>query len=70
MLPYRSSLIIYKPLIRPYLDYGDAIDQPSNKSFPNKSETVKHNSAEALKVPLVTTCIENYCLSVSTKVDG
>ena len=39
-------MIIYKPFIRPYLDYGDAMyDQPSNKSFPNKTEAVKHNPA-------------------------
>ena len=39
ILTHRSLLIICKPFIRPYLDYGDAIyDQLSNASFSNKTE--------------------------------
>ena len=49
ILPYKSLLIIYKPFIRPHLDYGNAIyDQPSNASFSNKSESVEHNPAVAI----------------------
>ena len=37
---------IYKPFVRPYLDYGHIIyDQPQNQSFCNKLESIQYNAA-------------------------
>ena len=42
ILPCRSLLTIYKSFIRPHLDSVNVIDeQPSNISFPNKTESVQ-----------------------------
>ena len=41
-LPRPSLLTIYKPLIRPHLDYGDVIyDQACNVSFQQKVESIQ-----------------------------
>ena len=48
-LPRKTLLTIYKSFIRPHLDYGDVIyDQPSNKSFANKIESIQYNCALAI----------------------
>ena len=48
-LPGRRLLIIYKSFVRPYLDCGDVIyDQPSNVSFLNKIESVRHKAVLAI----------------------
>ena len=45
MLPQHSLLTIYKSFVRPQLDYGDIFyDQPNNKSFCQKIETVQYNT--------------------------
>ena len=49
MLPGHSLFTIYKSFVRPYLDYGDILyDQPNNKSFCQKIETVQYNAALAI----------------------
>ena len=49
MLPRHSLLTIYKSFVRPHLDYGDILyDQPNNKSFCQKIETVQYNAALAI----------------------
>ena len=49
MLPRHSFLTIYKSFVRPHLDYGDILyDQPNNKSFYQKVETVQYNAALAI----------------------
>ena len=46
MLPRHSLVTIYKPFVRSHLDYGDILyDQPNNKSFCLKIETVQYNTA-------------------------
>ena len=48
-LPRSSLPTIYKSLIRPHLNYGDAIyDQPSNTTFSSKIESVQYNAALAI----------------------
>ena len=48
-LPRLPLLTIYKPFIRPHLDYGDIIyDQACNVSFPQKLEFIQYNSALAI----------------------
>ena len=48
-LPRKTLITIYKSFIRPHLDYGDVIyDQPSNKSFANKIESIQYNCALAI----------------------
>ena len=48
MLPQHSLLTIYKSFVKHYLDYGDILyDQPNNKSFCQKIETVQCNAALA-----------------------
>ena len=46
----RAPLItIYKPFIRPNLDYGDMIyDQTFNMSFQQKMETIQYNAVLAI----------------------
>ena len=49
MLPRHAVLIIYKSFVRFHLDYGDILyDQPNNKSFCQKIETVQYNAALAI----------------------
>ena len=49
MLLWHSLLTIYKSFVRPHLDYGDILyDQPNNKSFCQKIETVQYNAALAI----------------------
>ena len=49
MLPQHSILTIYKSFVRPHLDYDDILyDQPDNKSFCQKIETVQYNAALAI----------------------
>ena len=49
MLPQHSVLTIYKSFVRPHLDYDDILyDQPDNKSFCQKIETVQYNAALAI----------------------
>ena len=49
MLPQHSVLTIYKSFVRPHLDYDDILyDQPDNKSFFQKIETVQYNAALAI----------------------
>ena len=48
-LPRKSLLTIYKSFVRPHLDYRDTFyDQPNNKSFCQKIETVQYNAALAI----------------------
>ena len=46
----RSSILtIYKPFIRPHLDYGDIVyDQPNNSSLSEKTESRQYNAALAI----------------------
>ena len=45
-LPRKSLLTIYKPFIRPHLDYGDIIyDQTYNASFHQRLESLQYNAA-------------------------
>ena len=44
-----SLLCIYKAFVRPHLDYADIIyDQPGNKKFIQKLESVQYNAALAI----------------------
>ena len=44
-----SLLTIYKPFIRPHLDYGDVVyDQPHNETSCSKLESVQYNDALAM----------------------
>ena len=46
-LPRKSLLTIYKPFIRPHLDYGDIIyDQTYNTSFHQKLELLQYNTTK------------------------
>ena len=48
-LPRDALLTIYKSFVRSHLDYGDIIyNQPQNKSFCNKLESIQHNVALAI----------------------
>ena len=48
-LPRKPLPTIYKALLRPYIDYGDIIyDQPYNKSFCEKLESVQYKAALAI----------------------
>ena len=45
ILPCDSVVTIYKPFVRPHLDYGDVIyDQPNNDSFTDKIERLKYKA--------------------------
>ena len=47
--PRQSLLTIYKSFIRTHLDYGDVVyDQPHNKTFFCKLESVLYNAAVAI----------------------
>ena len=49
VLPRESLITIYKPFVRPHIDYGDVIyDQPNNDSFCNMIERVQYNAAIAI----------------------
>ena len=49
ILPWYSLLTRYKSFVRPHLDYGDILyDQPYNKSFCQKIETVQFNAVLAI----------------------
>ena len=49
MLPRHSLITIYKSFVRPQLDYGNILyDQPKNKSYCQKIETVHYNAALAI----------------------
>ena len=46
LLPRESLITIYKPFVRPHIDYGDIIhDQPNNVHFCNMIERVQYNAA-------------------------
>ena len=46
MLPRHSVLTVCKSFVRPHLNYGDILyDQPNNKSFCQKIQTVQYNAA-------------------------
>ena len=46
ILPRNTLLAIYKPFVRPHLDYGDIVyDHPNNQIFSNKIEAVQYNAA-------------------------
>ena len=48
-LPRKSLITIYKAFLRPLIDYGDIIyDQPQNKSFCEKLESVQYEAALAI----------------------
>ena len=48
-LPRKSLIVIYKSFIRPLIDYGDIIyDQPQNKAFCAKLETLQYQAALAI----------------------
>ena len=48
-LPRPSLLAIYKPFIRPHLDYGYIIyDEAYNASFQQKVESIQQNAAVAI----------------------
>ena len=50
ILPRSALLTIYRPFIRPHLDYGDVIyDQPENESSSRKTESVQYNASLAIK---------------------
>ena len=46
----RSSLLtIYRPFIRPHLDYGNMIyDQPNNNRLSEKIQSIQYNAALAI----------------------
>ena len=49
ILPSEPLLIIYKLLVRHYLDYGDVIyDQRYNNSFHQELESIQYNAALAI----------------------
>ena len=49
VIPRAALLTIYKPFLRPHLDYGDVIyDRAFIKSFQNKLESVQYNDALAI----------------------
>ena len=49
ILPRSAFLTIYRPFIRPHLEYGDVIyDQPENESFSSKIESVQYNAYLAI----------------------
>ena len=46
-IPRKSLLTIYRPFIRPHLDYGDIIyDQTYNTSFHQKLESLQYNTTK------------------------
>ena len=48
-LPEKSLLTIYKPFIRPHLDYGDIIyDQSYSTSFRQRLESLQYNAASVI----------------------
>ena len=48
-LPRKSLLTIYKPFIRPHLDYGDIIyDQTYNTFFHQRLDSLQYNAALAI----------------------
>ena len=47
ILPRGPLLTIYKPFIRPYLDYGDVIYDQHYNSFHQKLESKQYNAALA-----------------------
>ena len=52
-------LTIYKPFIRPHLDYGDIIyDKAYNSSFHQNLEKIQYNSALAITGAIRGTCKE------------
>ena len=58
--PRNSLITIYKSFIRPHLDYGAIIcDQPENKSFCKKVESVQYNTALAITGAIQGTSREN-----------
>ena len=53
-------LTIYKSYVRPHLDYADVIyDQPQNKVFSNKIESVQYNAALAITGAIKDTSRKN-----------
>ena len=49
LLPRASLITIYKPFIRPHLDYGDILyDQAYNMSFHQKLESIQYNACLAI----------------------
>ena len=49
LLPRAALLTLYKPFIRPYLDYGDIIyEQAFNSSFHEKLEPIQYKASLAI----------------------
>ena len=47
-MPRNALLTIYKPFIRPHLDYSDILyDNPNNENFQNKLEQVQYRACLA-----------------------
>ena len=45
-LPRQGLITIYKPFLRPHLDYSDIVyDKPNNETFINESEKGQHDAA-------------------------
>ena len=59
-LPRKSLLMIYKPFVRPHLDYGDIIyDNPENGTLINKLEEVQYQACLAITGACQGTLREN-----------
>ena len=49
LLPRSALITIYKAFVRPYLDYGDILnDQAYNMSFHRKLESIRYNACLAI----------------------
>ena len=49
LLPRSALITIYKAFVRPYLDYGDILnDQAYNMSFHRKLESIQYNACLAI----------------------
>ena len=49
ILPRHALITIYKPFIRPYLNYGDILyDKAFNASFHQKIESIQYNACPAI----------------------
>ena len=60
-------LTIYKPFIRPHLDYGDIIYDQANVSFHQKLESIRYNSALAITGTLRGISTEKLCNGLGLK---
>ena len=65
-LPRKPLPTIYKALLRPYIDYGNIIyDQPCNKSFCEKLESVQCKAALAITSAIQGTSKEKNFMELS-----